>query len=362
MPLFLTKTIDQLQQEYFQSLINAGTGLRFDITQGSVINALARGSAAVALNQYREIHRLAASMTLADAKGEDLDIYADYGVSRRLAAKSLGTVLALSTENPIQINPGAILIDPNTSLQFEVVNATAIDVSYLETPLLVRSLLPTPLANLPAGTRLYSQRFTDASFVVGLNRRTDGTYAGALTGGADIESDEEYRGRISNWLTSHTTASQSSVVDRLLSFPGVRRAFTITNVGGVLEIWVDSLSVIYNESQKAEIANYVKDYVADGIVVTVSQVDRVPIDLLLEVVPSVDTNTSSLSYLSNRIREVIQGYLQTLELGQDLSRARLYSVVKPLVNAVSIKTPGRDVFIKRDQLAVLGNLQVTYPV
>lgn len=361
MPLFTAKSVDQIQQEYFQALAEAGTGLRFDTTQGSVITALARGSAAVAAGQYRDLVRLAASMTLAGSVGEDLDAYSSFGVTRRQPTKAIGTVLALSLETPVTVAPGSVLIDPATTLQFETLNTLDVTVSYLETPILVRSLLATPLANLAPGTRLYSQSLTTTSFVVGTSRAADGTYRGALTGGTNLETDEQYRERIGNWLASHTTASNTSVVDRLLSFPGVTRAFTVTNSGGVLEIWVDSPSVNFSASQKAEIASYVKNYVADGVVVAVSQIERTPVNLLLEVTPFSDVTNASLNYLSNRIREVIAAYMQRLTLGQNVSVAQLLSAIKPLATQVKIKSPGRDIFVKSNQLAVLGDLQITYP-
>ena len=362
MPLFPTKSVEQLQQEYFQSLANAGTGLRFDITQGSVINALARGSAAVAVSQYREIRRLAASITLADSVGEDLDIYSSYGVVRNQPSTSTGTVLALAVDTPVLVAPGTVLIDPQTALQFETLNTSSIQVSYLETPIPIRSLVPTPLANIAAGTRLYSQSLTTTSFVVGTTRGVDGVYSGSLTGGTDRESDEAYRERIATWLASHTTASQSSLVSRLLTFPSVNRAFTITNAGGVVEIWVDTISTTFNESQKAEIARYVKDYVSDGIIVTVSQIEKVPVDILLNVTPYANTLNGSYNNLSNRLREVILAQMQRLDLGQNFSREAVLKAIKPLAAAVTIQEPTLDVFIKNGQLAVLGDLHVTFPV
>jgi uncharacterized phage protein gp47/JayE len=361
MPYFPSKTVEQLQQEYFQALANAGTGLRFDTTQGSVISALARGSAAVAASQYRDIRRLASSITLADAKGEDLDIYADFGIVRKQPTRSVGTVLAISPNGEIVVPAGSIFIDPQSTLQFESINQTPIKVSYLETPIQIRSLLTGPLANLQEGTRLYSQNFTGTSFVVGTARTPAGNYIGSLTGGANRESDVSYRNRIAAWLSSHTTASQSSVIDRLLSFPGVSRAFTITNSGGILEVWVDSLSVFFSESQRIEIARYIKDYVADGIIVTVSQVNRKPVDILLEVTPYTNAIDVGISSLSNRIREVTLSYIQQLTIGQNFSRSVLLQRLRPLAAQVIVKEPSQDVFILNTELAVLGKLQTTYP-
>jgi hypothetical protein len=362
MSRFPAKSVEQLQQEYFQSLAAAGTGLRFDTTQGSVIHALARGSAAVAAEQYRQLRTLASSITLSDTFGTDLDTYSAFGVTRRQPSTARGTILAIAPDSPVIIPPGTILLDPQTTLQFETLNSISVNVSYLEVPIQVRSLLTTPLANLAPGTRLYSGNYTSVVFTVGTSRLANGNYTGALTGGAELESDAQYRSRIATWLSSHNTASQSSVVDRLLEFPGVSRAFTVTNSGGVLEIWVDSLSTIFSEPQKAELGRFVKDYVADGIIVSVSQVERVGVDIDIEATPFPNTPSRSLDVLSNRIREVVRSQIQRLEVGQNFSRELVANAIKPLASVCKVKSPGRDILIKNGQLAVLGDLHVTFPV
>lgn len=358
MATFTPKTIEEAQQLYFQALADANSGLRLDKTQGSVVYTLGRAAAAIAVGQDAELKQLANSINLSTAVGSDLDTYSTYGIYRGVATKASGTVLANSLEINQAVSPGTILIDPRTSLQYITTNTTNVTVSYLDTPIKVQSLTAGYDTNLRAGVRLYSQTYPTVSFTVGLQRLEDNSYTGDLTGGRNTEDDESFRNRIATWLLSHSTSSKSIILNRLLSFPGVTKAYTVTSPGGVLELWVDS-STVFNEAQKQELYNYIEPYVAAGIVVALAQLRRLVVDIKLEVTPY---KGSDLDALSNRITSVINSYIASLTVAQDLSTERVLKLLSPLAAKVALVTPTRDVRATSGEIIILGQVQVVYPI
>mgnify|MGYP006282150957 CR=1 FL=1 len=357
MATYTPKTIEEAQQIYYQALADANSGLRLDTTQGSVVYTLGRGSAAIAVQQDTDLKDLADSINLSTATGNDLDIYSTFGLTRGAANKASGTVLCLSNDSVTTLAPNTILINPQSNRQYVTQNAVALTVSYVEVPVKVEALLAGYLGNLGAGTRLYSTQYPGVSFVVGNSRSDLNTYTGDITGGTDVEDDDRFRTRIASWMLSHSTCAKAMVLNRLLTFPGVAKAFTVTRAGGVLELWVDSPST-FNAAQKLELTNYVLPYIAAGIVPAVSQITRKAVDISLSVVPYVGTD---LDVLSSRFRQIILSFINKLELGQDLSIDSLSKVLSPLASKVSI-SPTKDVVASVGEMIVLGNLDITYPV
>ena len=357
MATYIPKTIEEAQQIYYQALADANSGLRLDTTQGSVVYTLGRGSAALAVQQDTELKALADSINLSTATGNDLEIYSSFGLTRGAANKATGTVLCLSNDSPISLAPSTVLINPQTNRQYLTQNPVALTISYVEVPVKVEALLAGYLGNLKAGTRLYSTQYPGVSFVVGNSHTESNTYTGDITGGTDVEDDDRFRSRIASWMLSHSTCAKAMILNRLLTFPGVTKAFTVTRAGGVLELWVDSPST-FNAAQKIELTNYVLPYIAAGIVPAVSQITRKTVDLSLSVVPFAGTD---LDTLSSRFRQIILSFINKLEIGQDLSIDSLSNVLTPLASKVVI-SPAKDVLANVGEMIVLGNLDVTYPV
>lgn len=367
------KSLEQYQREYFAALANAGSGLAFDTTQGSVLYALARGSAAVASTQAVDLRRLADSITLAGAKGADLDAYSSYGISRQLARPATGTVLAILTsapsgqqgDRPVVVVPNTVLTEVQSTIQFRTTNTAPIRVGYLETLLPIESTEPTNYANLQAGTRLYSSRYGQLQFVVGHTHTAANTYHGDLTGGRLRESDDAYRARIANWLAARSTTARENVMQRLLAFPGVVAAHTRTTAGGVLELWVDlatpdgQASTTMNPTQKQELSNWVRPYVSDGIFISVGQIQRRYVDLRFDVQPFYRSN---LDQLSARIRELCGAYFNQQRLAQDLRIEPLLTLLRPLATKVRLVSPRQDVFVGNEQRAMLGSVDVNYQI
>jgi hypothetical protein len=363
MVLYNPRSVEEYQSEYIRALADAGSGLAFDVTQGSVLYALARSSAAVAATQGVDLKRLAESITLSKAKGIDLDAYSSYGISRIAAAKATGSILAISnTTRSETIAPDTVLTEPQTAIQYRTTNTAPVRVGYLESLIPVQSIESTTAANLAAGTRLYSSRHSSIQFIIGNSHTPDNAYYGDLTGGRARESDDSYRQRIADWLSSRSTTARNNIMQRVLSFPGVTNAYTRTKAGGVLEIWVDMglpVGQRMNTQQQLELTQWLRPVVSEGIFITIGDIVRKYVDLRFDVKPFFNAN---LDLLSTRIRDLCAAYFNQQYLNQDFQSAPLLTLLKPLAPQITLADPKSDVYVGVEERAMLGNVEVNYQI
>jgi uncharacterized phage protein gp47/JayE len=355
---YVPKTIEEAQQQYLQALADANSEIKIDKIQGSVAYTFARGSAAVAVLQDLELKSLADSINLSTAVGSQLDSFSSFGITRLPAARATGTVLCLSKEEPAELQPNTLVTEIKSGLQFTTLNTTPLTISYLETPVRVQALSTGAAYNLGAGNILYAAGLPYFRAVVGNIHTENNEYLGSLSGGVSIEDDNAFRNRIASWLLSHTTASRAVVINRLLSFPGVTRAYTYTKAGGVLEVWVDSLQSL-NQSQKTELINYLRPYTSDGIVIALSQLVTVPANLTLEIIPFTGSNMDATT---SRIRQIISSYIATLEVGQSLSLTTIAELLRPLAVRVRVIEPRVDIRAGLGKILIPGEIIVKYPI
>ncbi len=355
---YTPKTIEEAQQQYFQALADANSEIKIDKAQGSVAYTLARGSSAVSVLQDIELKKLADSINLSTATGDQLDAFSSFGLRRLSASRATGTVLCLSKEESATLAAGTLLTDIQSGLQFITLNTSSLNISFLETPVRVQAISTGSAYNLPAGTILYAAGLPYFRAVVGNRHTENNEYIGSLSGGVSREDDVAFRNRIASWLLSHTTASRAVVINRLLSFPGVTRAYTYTKAGGVLEVWVDSLQTL-NQAQKAELVNYLRPYTSDGIVIALSQLVIVPADITLEIIPFTGSNMNTVTA---RIRQVVSSFIATLEVGQSLSLTTINDILRPLAVSIKVIDPRVDIRARLGEILIPGEITVKYPI
>lgn len=348
------KSVEEAQQLYFNALADANSRLRIDKTKGSIAYTFARASAAIAVGQDADLKALADSVNLSTAVGDQLDAFSSFGITRAPANYSEGTLLCLSFTELATIAPNTLFTELATGVQVVSTNTTPVVVSYVETPVPVKAVVVGPAGNLPAGSKLYVAGYPYLVGTVGTIRNQEGEYSGSLTGGMFVESDTSLRNRIASWLLSHSTASQVIVINRLLSFPGVTKAYAYTKRGGVLEVWVDAVFRL-SENQRLELLSYLKPYVSAGVVVSISQLTPVAVNFLVEVLPFQGTDLDSLGI---DISQVIADYLSSLEMQQTLSVERLNVLLSGLTRIARLLEPTRDVRALHGQLLVPGEVQI----
>ena len=358
--MFNPRTIEEAQQDYLLALARVDSPINLDISKGSVVYSLSRGAAALAAQQDLMLKE-AASNSLLEATGELLDNYgASFGINRLGDSYAQGFVLATveSDGNAVTIANGLQLIDLATGLQF-FVKATGLVFAYavVETRLQVVAAQTGASSNLAAGSRLSAPTLPNVSFVVGSVHET--AYKGDLTGGRDLETDFAYRQRISTFLISRGSSSETELTLKLLEYPTVTRVYAKTIVGGFVELWIDSLYQL-TDSQLKEVKNYIAPYLYAGTIPILAQVRKVPLNFHVVVEPYKNASTD-LNMLTQKINDIISLLLNALDIGESLSKDRLLNALRPFARSVTItglpavQSPGvGSVFTK-------GDIRVIYP-
>jgi hypothetical protein len=357
--MFKARTLEQAQQDYLLAISQAESPISLDLSQGSVVYTLSRGSAALATAQDLRLESIEKSY-LTNATGQQLDsIGLSFGLARLQPSFSVGSVLAISLSETESLTQGFRLLEPKTGLEFiGTANSTVSVTGVTEVPITIRALSLGSRSNLVSGTEVFSTAFPDVRFIVG-SARTN-VYIGDLTGGSDSETDEQYRSRIGIWLSSRSSGSSSELVLKLLELDTVDRAFVKTTVGGVAEIWIDSLQTLTN-LEVEELKTYVLGFMPAGIFPVVVQAKRVPLNFELVVEP-LSGSRANLQTLTSTLNSVVRSFIDSLSVGDLLLRESLLQSLRPFVRSVSARNLARRTSPGTGNILVAGDIKITYPI
>lgn len=276
------------------------------------------------------------------ASGLDLDdLVAQFGLVRKVGTPATGFVLITVDDSTFTINPGFILTQSSTGLQFIVNTTSAIQVSAsTEVPVPVVSLQTGDPSNLTEGTLLLS---TDNSLtnifnlraVVGQERKFDGKACGNLSGGSSTETDGTLRNRLYNMFNLRNPGSVVAIRQKLLEQSSVADAWVETIAPGIVKILVRGKSVL-TVSQLDELKALITPQVPIGIVIGLSAVNPYFIDIDLAITLRF---TQDLSSADLQIRDIISTYVNSLSLGAAFVPEALKLLVKPFVQSVVVNNP-----------------------
>jgi uncharacterized phage protein gp47/JayE len=170
----------------------------------------------------------------------------DFGLTRKIGAKSTGTVTVNGVEGTIIAN--GTIINTNNDLSYTVLND--ITLSSYDNILYVEALEVGYKYNLLANTVF---NLVDPNLnIISLTNQAN------FIGGIDVETDEELRERFKKVITSPPTSGNKSHYELwALECNGVGRAFVYPNTGVVQVVIVGS----DNKPVSNEIVTTVKDYI-----------------------------------------------------------------------------------------------------
>jgi hypothetical protein len=356
--MFNPKTIEEISKEIFQSLLEQNTQLS-DISSGSVLSAVTRSFSGSLLNQELLLNSLAESFYLNTSKGTDLDLRAaDYALTRKPGSFSTGSVLAISLIDTVTIPLNTILTEPFTGLQWTTETNSAPVNTTSESSIQIKSLAYGSDNNLLAGTKLITPLFPGVVFLVGTHRTTAREICGDLTGGKDIETDEQLRSRIINSIINSRGTTENALKSAVLTDQAVSWVSIKTPIPGFIQVWVDSPSLLLTpDIQRLEqIVNSVKPV---GISFSVQQVTRLIQDINIFIRPA---SSANLQELSDKLIGSTQEYILQLRIGETFSRVAL---VKKLLNVpqvldCNIINPLTDVQPNDSSVIRGGKILITY--
>ncbi len=307
-----------------------------------------------------------AGQFLDSALGDALDklLFDRYGLTRKVAAASVGTVMFTTTvaAPTAFLVPAGIQLSTADGLQFETIESELFAAgSTGPVYVAVRSLLAGADQQARIGTIT-----SIISRIPGAPNDLRVTNTLATAGAADRESDSEFRARGRGFFTTVQRGTLSAITQAALNVPGVVRAntFELLDVNGapnyrvscvLADQFTDTLAnyTASNPSYEAqsqvlsqEVFNVLQDYRPAGVFVQVqvAQVVLQSIGLSLSFRAGVNLDTVALS-----ARAAITNYINNLAPGQSL-------YLEPMIQALR----GVDgLIVDGDEISVQNSTAVT---
>jgi len=300
-------------------------------TEGSDANIFVGATAFMAHAVSRQIADRVAALFIDSAEGEELDrlVIDRYQLPRKGAAAALATVRMFRTS----VAAGAGTVPVGTVL------TSLTGVQYV-------TLTPASFAALDLDNVTALARSVQAGqqFQVGANQIRRFDNPGVLfdpslqinndapaAGGADAESDTDYRQRAHAFFQAARRGVLGAIEFGALTVPGVESAMavevldpTLARPARVVLLYVADAAGIANAALVASVIAALEEYRAGGIAVigatTLPQIQGVTLKLTFRA--GVDTST-----LTTSIRAAVLGFINSLGVGQTLYRSDLNSVL-----------------------------------
>jgi uncharacterized phage protein gp47/JayE len=346
------RTIDSILFQMRQSLEEVNSDLSTFPEYGNLY-AIFRAVASSILEQDTKLNTISSSLFLRSAAGEALDAKAsEFNLSRSPGAYSKGPIIVLGVSTSIPAN--TILNDINTGLQFSIDNQ--INIISSRSVGSITSTEYTELANLTAGTELYSSLYPNVRFIIGsaFNPQTN-TYIGNLTGGVNKETDNDLKDRISNTIKTLSLSNIDALKIAARNIDGVTQISIIENQPsiGYITVYVNNSEINFLNTVKIRL-DAIKPI---GTAIQVKPFKTIPLNIALSL-----SSLNNTTQLRNLITLKLRAYLQSLNPGSTLTRESIAGVILQFaeVSNVNITTPSSNITSKKDELFSLNNLTISY--
>lgn len=350
------RTIREIIQSIKNELQSAGSVLG-NFSDYTNIYQIVRAIAAVIAEQEVLINQHNNSFYINTAQGLELDRRAsDFGLIRKQGTPSSGHVLAISNTNKtINLPKGIVLTHAPTRFQFETAASSSIT-SNRESLILINGLNTTPNANLEAGTKLYSITYPNIEFIVGKYRNSSSkTIEGNLTFGQIAETDDQFRVRISNYISSLAKGTLQSLEASILTVPSISKVFIKEHLptSGYATAYVNTR----NESVLRQVRNVISSNKPAGIAILVKPLKLVEVHI--ELVVTI-TNPSFYNQVVSQTKTILNNLFDGLTVGEGLTRRRILSILDRIPNnqSVLLRSPSSDISINNDETLVISHIEV----
>ena len=290
------------------------------------------------------------------AQGEYLDLHgAMRGVARKAAEKASGTVRFSVNEaraDAVDIPAGTVLMTTGLT-RFVTKAGAAIAAGSLSADVPAEAERAGASGNAAAGTVTLM-----AAIPPGVSACTNPE---AFTGGADAETDEDYRARVLASFSYLPNGANSAFYEtRALSHAGVAAAAVTPRVGGIgtVGVTIASNSGVPDAALLEEVRADLAAAREIAVDVTVSAPSTVTVALRATLKPAAGVSFEAAKAAAEA---AVRGYFTGARLGKPVYRAVLGELIygTGLVENYTIKAPAADVKLARTQLPVLGTLTLT---
>lgn len=229
------------------------------------------------------------------------------------------------------IPSGTIISDPSGNVEFVVTEAVSFPVNSRSVSVPVRASQTGERFNVGAN-RLTVHNLNSQEVLV--------TNDIAIASGRDIESDEEYRFRLTKALTSRYGSNTTAVEVAAISTPGVSRVNLLEYArgAGTFDVLLIPQGNKITESIKDATRNAISQVAAYGVSFEVREPEYVPIKLTLQLIFNPSVSEAERSRLREQVQSSLLAYIADIPLGGELiiNQLRAASLISPSIKDIKI--------------------------
>lgn len=318
--------------------LKANTNISF-FGQGSIVRTLLETIASEIEGLYDSIDLNLSQTRLATASGVFLDMIASqFGLTRLPGAT--GSILAedkvvrffvrdgrlidhvsSSSTTVGYIPAGTILYSASGNITYEVTSNASFpsNANSVWVPVNPTSQTSGSRANLPAGSL---RRHSLSSTAVEVEN------VASIVVSSDIETDDEFRLRISRHINSRVTGSKAAVLQAAFSFPGVSdiRVLPYKHGAGSFELLLVPATARLPQNVIERVKSSVEQIMPFGIKVEVTGPDIIPVAMVISIDMKRGLLNESKDVAITRVRDAIMNYIGNIPMGGELIINRIRSI------------------------------------
>lgn len=363
------KTFEQILQGLFDYV--GASKVITDFNPGSLARTLLEAAAALMEECYYLMSYLLSQFWIRTATGEWLDKRAnDYGKTRKAGTVAAGTVtIGRDSPSPISVSipKGTVFQNDTGTLRYTTQDAAILNTGDTNVSVEVLAADIGKDYNLPDGTTLKQSGIALSGIEwVKLNTLT--------TKGDDIESDDDLRARLLDWIQNPGTSGNPAEYRQwAMDIDGVTGAKVISlwNGPGTVKVVIlgtdkkppDDVLVqtVQNTIAPAELESETR-LAPIGAAVTVVGAEPVPINV--DATIAIDNSNTALATIQENFQLALTDYLSAMALQADVVRyAKISSLLVDLdgvldITAYTVNGGTANIPISNVQVAVVGVVNV----
>jgi hypothetical protein len=327
-----------------------------DLSEGSVISAIARSLAGSQVKQEQIYEETLKNQSILTAEGQNLDDLC-YWIERSEGSKARGFVIAENPSNsPITVSRNDIISHPDTENLYQVIipSQPSLTISpRVRTPLAIEARQEGENYNLSTGERLVALEYPNLIIRVGNGVTLDGKLCGAIQNGSLRETDESFRLRGIESAQKKSAPTKDWIEHQLLSLAQVNNVQVDTVGGGLVQILTDQSL----DSDLKAIENKVKSFIPFGIEVSAipANLVRFPIKVTILSDQIFDQST-----FSERVKAIVFDYARKVRPKESFNPKGLERRLKSLTVSVQVDAPTNSIPIDDSDLISPDTVDITY--
>ncbi|MCH5299912.1 MAG: baseplate J/gp47 family protein [Ruminococcus sp.] len=307
-------------------------------------------------SSYMNLEFIKKQMFLTTATGEYIDYHGSQrGLTRKSATKATGTV-DFRTSAPSQ---SSIFIPKGTIVSTAGENPVLFETSADTTLLAGQSKVTSSCIALKGGSSGNVRVNAISVIVTPISGITSVLNTVAFTGGADEESDEEFKQRIEDTIINVSNGANEAYYKKLaLSVEGVEGVGIIPQNRGVgtVDIFICAKGATANSALVQKVQSLIDEYkeINTDVLVQSARVWNFPVSLSVSLKPGYDFNVVKTN-LTNNLKE----FVSSLGVGKSVYEADLADIIYHTDGVDRYFLSFSDSTVAQDQFANLTTVTIT---